>query len=208
VIGFVGSSGAGKTTLLERVIAALEARRLAVGAVKHASHGFAVDRPGKDSFRLQSAGARAVALASRGALALFRRMPEAADADPPLAHALAVLPAGLDVVLVEGFSWEPIPRFVVVAAGEAPRPEHLRAGEVIRIVRAGSPDPSGCALAAASVESVVRDVLARIRSQPLAERPHAPGGPGANGAVPLGPRHLTCVISRPAAAAEHPLRGR
>jgi molybdopterin-guanine dinucleotide biosynthesis protein len=39
------------------------------------------------------------------------------------------------VVLVEGFSWEPIPRFVLVPDSEPPIPEHLSRGEVLRIVK-------------------------------------------------------------------------
>ena len=38
------------------------------------------------------------------------------------------------MVLVEGFSWEPIPRFVLVPDAESPIPEHLARGEVLRIV--------------------------------------------------------------------------
>ena len=63
VVGFVGPSGVGKTTLLERLVEALSRRGLAVAAVKHASHGFLADRPGKDSYRLYEAGAEAVAVA-------------------------------------------------------------------------------------------------------------------------------------------------
>lgn len=165
VLGFVGSSGAGKTTLLERVVVALEARGLAVGVVKHASHGFVADRPGKDSFRLYGAGARAVALVSREQMALFRRMPEDdAQRDPSLDEALAVLPPGLDVVLVEGFAWAQIPRFVVVNGREAPRREHLQRGDVIRIVRTPAVvDGQPFVLPDAVSDAVVRDVLRCVR---------------------------------------------
>ena len=139
LVALVGDSGTGKTTLAERLIPALAARGLAVGTVKHASHGFEADRPGKDSQRHYASGARAVVLACDGQLASFVRR----DAAGPLrlAEALALLPDGLDLVLVEGFSWEPVPRIVVVREGRAPRAEHLRSGPVLRTVRVAEHAP-------------------------------------------------------------------
>ena len=47
-IGLAGWSGAGKTTLIRRLIPELNRRGLSVSTIKHAHHGFDVDRPGKD----------------------------------------------------------------------------------------------------------------------------------------------------------------
>ena len=135
VIGVVGRSGSGKTTLLELLIPELTARGLAVGAVKHTSHGFLADRPGKDSYRLYESGAASVALISGQQLATFTRLGGEASSDASIDTALASLPRGLDLVLVEGFSWEPIPRFVLVPDSEPPIPEHLSHGEVLRVVK-------------------------------------------------------------------------
>ncbi|MFQ5697572.1 MAG: molybdopterin-guanine dinucleotide biosynthesis protein B [Myxococcota bacterium] len=111
VIGLVGPSGVGKTTLLECTVATLRAWAVDVGVVKHSSRAVQVDRPGKDSDRLYRAGAAAVALAMPGQIATFvRRDPTR----PSLSEALAALPADLDLVLVEGFAWEPIPRWVLL----------------------------------------------------------------------------------------------
>jgi molybdopterin-guanine dinucleotide biosynthesis protein MobB len=142
VVGVVGRSGSGKTSLLERLIPHLKARGLAVGTVKHTSHGFLADRPGKDSYRLYEAGATSVALISRQQLATFTRRGDDTGPDVSLDTALASLPKGLDVVLVEGFSWEPIPRFVLVPDSESPIPEHLSRGEVLGILRV-STQPEG-----------------------------------------------------------------
>jgi len=134
VVGFVGPSNVGKTSLLERLIPALAARGLSVAAVKHSSHGFAADRPGKDSHRLYGAGASAVALISREQLATFTRREVAAGDEVSLDAALAGLPDGIDVVLAEGFSWEPIPRVVLRSDAEEPPAAHLESGEVLEVV--------------------------------------------------------------------------
>jgi molybdopterin-guanine dinucleotide biosynthesis protein B len=120
--------------MLERLIPALRARGLKVGAVKHTSHGFLADRPGKDSYRLYQSGAEAVALISREQLASFVR--RVADDGPgaPLVSALASLPPGLDLVLVEGFSWEPVPRLVLVPESEEALADHLTHGRVLEVV--------------------------------------------------------------------------
>jgi molybdopterin-guanine dinucleotide biosynthesis protein MobB len=139
VVAVVGRSGAGKTTLLEELIPTLEERGLRVGAVKHASHGFLADRPGKDSHRLYEAGARAVALVSSEQVATFARVAEpdaAVPGTPSLAAVAEGLPGDLDLVLAEGFSWEPVPRVVVVPAGELPLREHLACGPVLERVAA------------------------------------------------------------------------
>lgn len=163
VVGIVGSSGVGKTTLLERLLPALEAHGVAVGAAKHASHGFLADRPGKDSHRLYEAGARAVALISTEQVAVFRRLDGSLVRPPALADALGALPASLDLVLAEGFAWEPISRIVLVGPDETPRSEHLECGEVLTIVRMPPALDTKPQLPAAFVESLADDILEHAR---------------------------------------------
>jgi molybdopterin-guanine dinucleotide biosynthesis protein MobB len=139
VIGFVGPSGVGKTSLVERLVAELTRRGLSVGAVKHSSHGFLADRPGKDSHRLYESGADAVALISREQIATFTRVERGAGEEVSLAEALTTLPGNLDLVLAEGFSWEPIPRVVLLCDDEEPAPAHVESGEVLDVVSV--PDP-------------------------------------------------------------------
>jgi molybdopterin-guanine dinucleotide biosynthesis protein MobB len=139
VVGFVGPSGVGKTSLVERLVAELKRRGLSVGAVKHSSHGFLADRPGKDSHRLYESGADAVALISREQIATFARVERGAGEEVSLVEALATLPGDLDLVLAEGFSWEPIPRVVLLRDDKEPAPAHVEGGEVLDVVNV--PDP-------------------------------------------------------------------
>jgi molybdopterin-guanine dinucleotide biosynthesis protein B len=68
-----------------------------------------MDRPGKDSWRAREAGAAAVLLSSDHRSALLT---EHRDAPPSLADLLAQLPP-CDLVLVEGYKREPIPKLEV-----------------------------------------------------------------------------------------------
>ena len=134
VVGVVGPSGVGKTSLLERLVRALTDRGLAVAALKHASHGFLADHPGKDSFRLYESGAAAVAIISREQVATFARLGHNSAAEVSLEAALAALPGGVDLVLAEGFSWEPIPRLVLRDGTDEPARAHVESGQVLEIV--------------------------------------------------------------------------
>jgi molybdopterin-guanine dinucleotide biosynthesis protein B len=112
-IGFIGPSGSGKTTLIERLIPLLVQRGLKVSALKHAHHGFDIDRAGKDSFRFRVAGAAQVLIAAPQRWAL---MTELRGREAGLDELLSEL-APCDLVLVEGFRSEgSIPRIEVCGA--------------------------------------------------------------------------------------------
>lgn len=98
VVSFVAaSSNSGKTTLIEKVVRNLKARGLRVAVIKHASKGFELDRPGKDSWRFQAAGADTVMLVSPDRMAFMT----AVDREPGFDELERMVDA--DVVLYEGF---------------------------------------------------------------------------------------------------------
>ncbi len=110
LIGFAAYSGTGKTTLLEQLIPVLRSRGLRVAVVKHAHHDFDIDAPGKDSFRLRQAGAQQMLVASHKRSALITEFDDGA-VDPSLPLLLQQLNMeSLDLILVEGFRHEPIPK--------------------------------------------------------------------------------------------------
>ena len=110
VIGVAGWSGAGKTTLVAKLIPALVARGLAVSTIKHAHHAFDIDQPGKDSWVHRQAGAREVLVASGARWALMHELRDAPE--PSLPDLLGRL-TPCDLVLVEGFKRDPIPKIEV-----------------------------------------------------------------------------------------------
>lgn len=117
MLGFTGSSGSGKTTLMTQLLPLLRAHGLRVSAIKHAHHGFDIDKPGKDSFRFREAGAEEVMLVAEGRWVLLREERE----DLSLS-ALVQRMAPVDLVLVEGFRLARIPRIEVFrpSLGKAP----------------------------------------------------------------------------------------
>ena len=103
IIGFSAYSGTGKTTLMEKLIAALTARGVRVGAVKHDGHDFEIDHPGKDSWRFTQAGAAITAVTSAGKTALVERR------GSELKELLGRI-RDVDIILVEGWKGEDIPQ--------------------------------------------------------------------------------------------------
>ena len=110
VIGITGWKNAGKTTLVERLVAEFVRRGWTVNTIKHGHHDLDVDQPGRDSYRHRAAGAREVAVVGGHRYAIMREQEE-----PTLAEVLPrLLPA--DLVLIEGFKREPIPKLEVYRA--------------------------------------------------------------------------------------------
>src|SRR5437763_10535306 len=101
IFGLVGRSGSGKTSLMVRLLPEFRRRGLTVSTIKHAHHGFDMDRPGKDSYRYREAGAQQVLIATAQRWALLTETPQPAALEELLAQL-----APCDLVIVEGFRSE------------------------------------------------------------------------------------------------------
>ena len=110
VIGIAGYSGSGKTTLIEKVIPVLVRSGLRVSLIKHAHHEFDVDQPGKDSYRHRHAGCSEVLISSSNRWALMHELRGAEE--PSLQDQLKRF-SPCDLVIIEGYKSEPIPRIEV-----------------------------------------------------------------------------------------------
>ncbi len=108
IISVVGKSGVGKTTFLEKLIAELKRRGHRVATVKHDVHGFEIDQPGKDSWRLAQAGSDSVVIASPQRLALIKRL----DGEMPLGEIAALL-TDVDIIVTEGYKRGDAPKIEV-----------------------------------------------------------------------------------------------
>ncbi|MCX7628424.1 MAG: molybdopterin-guanine dinucleotide biosynthesis protein B [Methylophilaceae bacterium] len=117
LLGFCAwGSGIGKTTLLTQLIPVLVLHGVRLSVIKHAHHTFDIDHPGKDSYRLREAGAVQMLLGSknRWALVTERWRTDAGAREIGLDDLLPHIDTTLvDLILVEGFKREPIPKIEV-----------------------------------------------------------------------------------------------
>ena len=107
VFGFAGWSGSGKTTLVEKLIPEFTVRGLRVSVIKHAHHGFDLDKPGKDSWRHREAGAMQVLMLSNDRWVLMHEL--RGTPEPTLDEQLRLLEP-CDLVLIEGYKAAAVPK--------------------------------------------------------------------------------------------------
>lgn len=132
LLAIVGWSGTGKTTLLQQVIPILLSKGIRAGLIKHTHHEMDVDTPGKDSYLLRKAGASQVMVASSERWALMCETPEKQSIDLP--YLLSRMDRSvLEIVLVEGFKEESVPKIVLWRAGIKDGIEELLDEQVIAV---------------------------------------------------------------------------
>lgn len=120
IFGIAGWKNSGKTGLAARLVTELTARGYKVSTIKHAHHDFDIDKVGADSYRHRQAGAHEVALVSGTRYAIMHELRGAQE--PTLEEILARL-APCDIVLIEGYKREPVPKIEarrLEAANRAP----------------------------------------------------------------------------------------
>jgi molybdopterin-guanine dinucleotide biosynthesis adapter protein len=111
VIQFIGYKNSGKTTLVCRLLQQLTAAGYIAGAVKHDSHQFEMDQPGKDTWRFREAGAQSVAITSAVQTAYIEQTRVSLSE-------LVGRMGQSDYVLVEGFKEERYPKIVILKTPE------------------------------------------------------------------------------------------
>ncbi len=114
VVAICGVKNSGKTTLCEKLAAAYAQRGLRVGFCKHDGHTFTPDVAGTDSFRVRAAGAMPVVVTSRDYSMIVTQQQE-------LLHTLPLW-RECDLVLLEGFKNEDLPKIEVVRQGNSSLP--------------------------------------------------------------------------------------
>lgn len=93
------------------LIARLKQRGYRVVSLKHCHDGFDLDVEGKDSWKHKRAGAETSLMVGRKQVGIIMDQPEPlslAELSKRYAH-------DADIVLAEGFSWEPVPKILVAS---------------------------------------------------------------------------------------------
>jgi molybdopterin-guanine dinucleotide biosynthesis protein B len=107
IFGIAGWKNSGKTGLAVRLVETLVARGYRISTIKHAHHDFDIDKVGADSYRHRQAGAHEVTIVSGTRYAIMHEL--RGDPEPSFEAMLARL-SPCDLVLVEGYKREPIPK--------------------------------------------------------------------------------------------------
>jgi molybdopterin-guanine dinucleotide biosynthesis protein B len=128
IITVVGFSDAGKTTIIEKLLPELKRRGCKVGTVKHAHHGFTIDREGKDSWRHQQAGADITAVVGPEKTAMVVNAPIARLED------IRRLMVGVDLIIAEGFKSERMPKVEVLRHAVHANPLFLEDPDLFALV--------------------------------------------------------------------------
>lgn len=111
MVCIIGKKKSGKTTTTVALAAELGRRGHRVMTIKH-GHGFDLDHEGRDSWRHRhEGGARRVLLATPGGFAILGEW--GPDGEQPAAELARRFLADADVVVVEGFKREPLPKIEV-----------------------------------------------------------------------------------------------
>jgi molybdopterin-guanine dinucleotide biosynthesis protein MobB len=110
IISVIGHKNAGKTTLVSALAHEFKRQKRRVATIKHSSHPVDADRDGTDSWRhFHEGNADATLVASPELRVVFERRK---DTEGPEALARRYF-ADMDIVLVEGFKREPLPKIEV-----------------------------------------------------------------------------------------------
>lgn len=128
IITVVGFSDAGKTTMIEKLLPELKRRGFKVGTIKHAHHGFAIDREGKDSWRHQRAGADITAVAGPDKTALVINAPLEGLED------IRRIMDGMDLIIAEGFKSARLPKVEVLRHAVHANPLFLEDPDLFALV--------------------------------------------------------------------------
>ncbi|HRY12397.1 MAG TPA: molybdopterin-guanine dinucleotide biosynthesis protein B [Syntrophomonadaceae bacterium] len=116
-ISFVGRHNAGKTTLLTQLITYLKQQGLKIAFIKHTHHDH-IALPGKDSELALQAGADVAAVISPLLSIRYQRY----ETEPSLEQILESVPADIDLIIVEGFKKEDLPKVEVLRQAIDPVP--------------------------------------------------------------------------------------
>ncbi len=162
VFGIAGYSGSGKTTLLEKLIPCFTGRGLTVSVIKHAHHGFDIDRPGKDSYRHREAGANEVLLACGDRWALMHERRDGGEVG--LGELLGRL-APCDLVLIEGFKQEPVPKLEVYRPENGKPPLFPERSDIVAVATDAALDTALPCLPLDDIESIADFVMTTLQLQ-------------------------------------------
>ena len=111
VFGIIGWKNSGKTHLVQKIISAINLKKLNVASIKHAHHSFDIDQPGTDSYLHRQSGADQVIISSANRWAKITELKTLPE--KKLSELVSEINSA-DVVIVEGFKNENHPKIEII----------------------------------------------------------------------------------------------
>ena len=134
VISVVGSAKSGKTFFIEKLVSELRRRKYKVGAIKHTSHSFEIDKPGKDSYRLKECGSIIGGIFSNDKIMVIRDLEEGED----ILKLVFEYFYGMDLVLIEGYREYKLPKILILASDKIKKEtDGFNKDEIIAVIGTG-----------------------------------------------------------------------
>ena len=122
LISIVSKKNSGKTTLLEKLIPELKSRGYRVGTIKHDTHGFEIDREGKDTWRHKQAGAETVVISSPRKIAVIKDVAKELTLDQIAGQFFS----DMDIVITEGYKRADKPQIEVFRSAQHKSTLHVK----------------------------------------------------------------------------------
>ncbi|KQW28741.1 molybdopterin-guanine dinucleotide biosynthesis protein MobB [Rhizobium sp. Root274] len=138
IFGIAGWKNSGKTGLAVRLVEEFTRRGYRISTIKHAHHDFDIDKVGADSFRHRQAGAHEVAIVSGTRFAIMHELRGAPE--PSFEEILSRI-APCDLVLIEGYKREPVPKIEARRLEAAKREPLSPSDPWIKAIAADHPVP-------------------------------------------------------------------
>ncbi|MFZ3090429.1 MAG: molybdopterin-guanine dinucleotide biosynthesis protein B [Nitrospirota bacterium] len=144
IVSIVGRSNSGKTTLIEKIIPVLIKKGYRIATVKHCSHGFEMDKEGKDTWKHKKAGAKTIVAVSDKKIAMIaditpsRTLPHKGGGKGGGRYKLEEIRdrfiEDVDLIIAEGYKTERYQKIEVIRDGVGKRPLCTRDNNLIAIV--------------------------------------------------------------------------
>lgn len=126
----MGSAGSGKTIFIEKLIRQLKIKNYRIGALKHTSHTFEIDSPGKDSFRLKESGSDIGGIFSPESFVTIRDLDKGVDIQKLIFDHFF----DTDLVLIEGYKKSKYPKILVLGNEPDKEMKAFGKGELLAVV--------------------------------------------------------------------------
>lgn len=130
----MGAAKSGKTFFIEKLVTELKRRNYKLGAFKHTSHSFGIDKPGKDSYRLKECGSIVGGIFSGDRITITRDFAEEQSIEK-LAFDYFY---DMDLVFIEGYGKGNLPKILILTSKDVKKEiSKFNENEIIAIVGEG-----------------------------------------------------------------------